>query len=102
MDSHPISPDPGLRNETDICPKVLSTLKAGGILICKSSLTWDSYEGTAPVNMRPLAKSEILSILPGLWVMHHQERPVRDRGVVEYVGKKPGFREITTQNRIGI
>jgi hypothetical protein len=22
--------------------------------------------------------------------MHHQERPVRDRGVVEYVGKKPG------------
>jgi hypothetical protein len=27
-------------------------------------------------------------MLPGLRVMHHQERPVRDRGVVEYVGKK--------------
>jgi SAM-dependent methyltransferase len=88
--------------DRDICPKVLSALKAGGILICKSSLSWDSYQGAAPVNTRPLAKSEILSMLPGLWVMHHQERPVCDRGVVEYVGKKPGLREITTPNGIGI
>ena len=72
-----------------ICPSVLSTLKPGGFLICKSSLSWDSYEGAAPVSIRPLARSEILSMLPGLWVMHHQERPVRERGVVEYVGKKP-------------
>ena len=53
--------------DRDICPKVLSTLKAGGILICKSSLSWDSYKGAAPVNMRPLERSEILSMLPGLW-----------------------------------
>jgi SAM-dependent methyltransferase len=75
--------------DRDICPRVLSTLKPGGFLICKSSLSWDSYEGTAPVSIRPLARSEILSMLPGLRVLHHQERPVRDRGVVEYVGKKP-------------
>jgi hypothetical protein len=87
--------------DRDICPKVLSTLKTGGILICKSSVSWDSYEGAAPAS-RPLARSEILSMLSGLWVMHHQERPVSDRGVVEYVGKKPGFRESTTPNRIGI
>jgi SAM-dependent methyltransferase len=74
--------------DRDICPKVLSTLKTGGILICKSSLSWNCYEGTAPVSVRPLEKSEILSMLPGLQVMHHQERPVRDRGVVEYVGWK--------------
>jgi SAM-dependent methyltransferase len=72
-----------------ICPRVLSALKPGGILICKSSLSWDSYEGAAPGSIRPLARSEILSMLPGLRVMHHNERPVRARGVVEYVGKKP-------------
>jgi SAM-dependent methyltransferase len=87
--------------DRDICPKVLSTLKTGGILICKSRVSWDSYEGAAAASIRPLARSEILSMLPGLWVMHHQERPVRDRGVVEYVGKKPGSGEITTPNRIG-
>jgi hypothetical protein len=36
-----------------------------------------------------MAKSEILSLLPELLVLHHQERPVGERGVVEYVGKKP-------------
>jgi SAM-dependent methyltransferase len=76
--------------DRDICPRVLSTLKPGGFLICKSSACWDHpYEGIAPVNLRPLAKSEILSLLPAVSALHHQERPVRDRGVVEYVGKKP-------------
>src|ERR1700676_4671337 len=28
--------------DRDICPKVLSTLKTAGILICKSSVSWDS------------------------------------------------------------
>ena len=74
--------------DRDICPRVLSTLKPGGILICKSSLSWGSYEGAAPVSIKPLMRGEILSMLPSLQVMHHQERPVRDRGVVEYVGKK--------------
>jgi SAM-dependent methyltransferase len=75
--------------DRDICPRVLSTLKPGGFVICKSGVCWDIYEGTAPANLRPLAKSEILSLLPELPVLHHQERPVRERGVVEYVGKKP-------------
>jgi SAM-dependent methyltransferase len=84
--------------DRDICPKVLSTLKPDGFLICKSSLSWDSYEGVASGSIRPLARSEILSMLPGLRVMHHQDRPVRHRGVVEYVGKKPSG----SFNRIGI
>ncbi len=73
--------------DRDICPQVLSTLKPGGFLICKSSAC-DSYEGVAPANLRPLAEGEILSLFPGLPLLHHQERPVRDRGVVEYVGNK--------------
>ncbi|HMF64031.1 MAG TPA: class I SAM-dependent methyltransferase [Edaphobacter sp.] len=76
--------------DRDICPRVLSALKPGGFLICKSSLNWDSYEGTDPTSTRSLAKSEILSMLPELVTIHHQERPVLDRGVVEYVGRKHG------------
>jgi SAM-dependent methyltransferase len=72
-----------------ICPSVLSTLKPGGLLICMSSLSWNSYEESDPLSIRPLARNEILSMLPALQVMRHQERPVRNRGVVEYVGKKP-------------
>ena len=75
-----------------ICPSVLSTLKPGGLLICKSSLSWNSSEGSDPLSIGPLTKNEILSMLPGLKVMSHQERPVRNRGVVEYVGKKPAAR----------
>jgi ubiquinone/menaquinone biosynthesis C-methylase UbiE len=29
--------------DRDICPKVISALKPGGILICKSSLSWNGY-----------------------------------------------------------
>jgi SAM-dependent methyltransferase len=74
--------------DREICPQVLSALKPDGFLICKSSVCFDSFEGTAPANLRPLSKNEILSQLPELQVLHHQERPVRDRGVVEYVGMK--------------
>jgi SAM-dependent methyltransferase len=74
--------------DRDICPQVLAALRPGGFLICKSSVCCDSNEGVAPANLRPLAKNEILSLFPELSVLHHQERPVRDRGVVEYVGKK--------------
>jgi SAM-dependent methyltransferase len=76
--------------DRDICPRVFSALKPGGLLICKSSLSWNLYEGSAPANIRPLGKNEILSLLPELRAVHHQERPVRDRGVVEYVGRKRG------------
>jgi tellurite methyltransferase len=75
--------------DRDTVSAVLSTLKPGGLLICKSSVIWKPYEGATPPNLRPLEGGEILSRLPGLQVLHHSERPVRDRGVVEYVGQKP-------------
>ena len=65
-------------------------------MICKSSVCWDSYEGMAPTNIRPLAKSEILSLFPELPVLHRQERPVRERGVARYsledLGQDHAFR----------
>jgi SAM-dependent methyltransferase len=75
--------------DRDTASEVLSTLKPGGLLICKSSVIWKPYEGATPLNLRPLEGGEILLRLPGLQVLHHSERPVRDRGVVEYVGQKP-------------
>jgi hypothetical protein len=36
-------------SDRDVCPRMLSTLKPGGFLICKSSLSWDSYEGASLV-----------------------------------------------------
>jgi SAM-dependent methyltransferase len=74
--------------DRDICSSVLSALRPGGFLICKSALSWDGHAGTAPTSAEPLQKGEILSVLSGLRVTHHQERPVRNRGVVEYVGRK--------------
>jgi hypothetical protein len=38
---------------------------------------------------RCCGKTKIVPMLPGLRVIHHQERPVRNRGVAEYVGRKP-------------
>jgi SAM-dependent methyltransferase len=76
--------------DREVCDRVSSALKPGGLLICKSSLVWDSYEGSAPPNLRPLERDEVLTQLPELQVMIHTERPVRDRGVVEFVGLKRG------------
>jgi SAM-dependent methyltransferase len=76
--------------DRDICPRILAALKPGGFLICKSSLSWDIYEGTNLTSTKPLEKSEILSMFPELRTVYHQERPVLDRGVVEYVGRKDG------------
>jgi SAM-dependent methyltransferase len=75
--------------DRDTVSGVLSTLKAGGLLICKSGVILKPYEGATAPNLRPLESGEILTCLPGLQVLHHSERPVRDRGVVEYVGQKP-------------
>ena len=83
--------------DRNICRKVFSALRPGGFLICKSVLVWDSYEGPAPVNLKPLARGEILAALPKLQVVTHQERLVRDRGVVEYVGRRPAGNQASSR-----
>jgi len=69
-------------------PRIVSGLKPGGLLICKMSLRWDSVERLTTANTNPLHRNELPSLVPELDVLHHQERPVRDRGVVEFVGRK--------------
>jgi SAM-dependent methyltransferase len=75
--------------DRSLCKKVMSALKPGGFLICKTSLRWDSDERSTSASPNPLERNEILSLFPDLSVMCHRERPVLDRGVVEFVGRMP-------------
>jgi SAM-dependent methyltransferase len=74
--------------DRNLCERIVSALKPGGFLICKTSLQWDSADTSSPASTDPLQRNEILSLVPELNVMYHRERPVRDRGVMEFVGKK--------------
>jgi SAM-dependent methyltransferase len=71
-------------------PKMVSALRPGGLLICKMSLRWVAGEQltTAIANPFPLQRNELPLLVPDLRVLHNHERPVRDRGVVEFVGRK--------------
>ena len=70
-------------------PKIVSALNPGGLFVCKMAVHWGPEIVLAGANFRPLDKNELVSLVPDLQVIDHHERPVRDRGVVEFVGKKP-------------
>jgi SAM-dependent methyltransferase len=74
--------------DRSLFPKIVSALKPGGLLICKMSLRWVSGETKTAATANPLRRNELPLLIPDLKVLHHQERPVRNRGVVEFVGKK--------------
>jgi len=71
-------------------PKLVSALKPGGLLICKMSLQWDSDGRLATVSANPLGRNELPLLVPKLHVLYRAERPVRGRGVVEFIGRKLG------------
>jgi len=60
--------------DRDTVPGVLSTLKPGGLLLCKSSVMWKPYAGATPLNLQPLEGGEILSRLPGLQVLRRKRQ----------------------------
>ena len=64
-----------------LSPRIVSALKTDG-------LNWGSEGDPTPSDTGPLGANEILSLFPELQVVYHGERPVRGRGVLEYVGKK--------------
>jgi SAM-dependent methyltransferase len=74
--------------DRSLFPRIVSALKPGGLLICKMSLRWDSGKSSTTANTNPLHRNELPSLVPELDVLHHEERPVRDRGVIEFVGRK--------------
>ncbi len=74
--------------DRSLFPRIVSALKPDGVLICKMSLRWNSDSSVAATSTDPLRRDELPSLVPELQVLYHQERPVRDRGVTEFVGKK--------------
>jgi hypothetical protein len=69
---------------------MVAALKPGGMLICKMSLQWDLDGGLTSVSANPLGRNELLLLVPELHVLYQEERPVRGRGVVEFIGRKSG------------
>jgi len=74
--------------DRSLFPKLASALNPGGLLICKLSLRWDTAARLTAVGSDPLNRNELLSLFPHLDTLYHRERPVRDRGVVEFAGRK--------------
>jgi SAM-dependent methyltransferase len=72
-------------------PRIVHALSPGGVFICKMAVHWAPEGGSRESKAEILGRSEIVSLVPDLEVMHYRERPVRDRGVLEFVGRKPGF-----------
>jgi SAM-dependent methyltransferase len=69
-------------------PKMVSVLKPGGLLICKMGVEWDPDGRLTGVSAIPLGRNELPLLVPELHVLYHEERPVRGRGVVEFIGRK--------------
>jgi SAM-dependent methyltransferase len=76
--------------DRSLFPKIVFALKPGGLLICKMSLRWKSDGMSTAAGTGPLEKNELPTLIPDLHILHHRERPVRDRGVAEFVGRKSG------------
>jgi SAM-dependent methyltransferase len=74
--------------DRNLFPKVVFALSPGGLLICKLSLRWDTGAKVVAAATDPLNRNELPSLFPELHVLYHQERQVRDRGVVEFAGRK--------------
>ena len=74
--------------DRNLFPKIVSALNPRGLLICKLSLRWDTDTRVTAFGTDPLNRNELPSLFPRLHVLHHRERQVRDRGVVEFVGRK--------------
>jgi SAM-dependent methyltransferase len=77
--------------DRSLLPKVISALNPGGLLICKLSLRWDTDARLTTAGTDALNRNELPLLLPDLQVLCHHERQVRDRGVVEFAGRKGGL-----------
>jgi len=70
-------------------PKIVSALNPGGLFICKMAVHRGPEPALEKAHFKPLDKNELVLLVPDLQVIENHERPARNRGVVEFVGKKP-------------
>jgi SAM-dependent methyltransferase len=74
--------------DRSLFPKIMCSMNVGGFVICKMAISWGSENGAGTNQENPLAQDELPLLFSDLQVVDHHERPVRGRGVVEYVGRK--------------
>ena len=79
--------------DRNLFPKIVYALNPGGLFICKMAVHWGTEIVVAKPDFKPLDKNEIVSLVPDLQVIYHQERPARNRVVVEFLGRKPAPRK---------
>jgi SAM-dependent methyltransferase len=72
-------------------PRIFAALRPGGLFLCKMRVRCDSEARPASETDQLLGRHELLSLLPGLVAIDYLERPIGDRGVVEFAGKKPQY-----------
>jgi SAM-dependent methyltransferase len=68
--------------DRSLFPHIFNALKPGGLFICKLAFS------NIPKENAPLQKDELLTLVSSFDMIIHDERPVKDRGVVEYLGRK--------------
>lgn len=71
-----------------LCPKLVQALRPGGLIVTKLALEWTTRSSTRRAPDSPPTRGELPTLLSGVQVLHHAERPVGHRGVVEFVGQK--------------
>ena len=76
--------------DCNLFPKIVSALKPDGLLLGKMALLWSADVNSSSEGKNPSVRNELPSLVPGLRVLHHMERPVRNRGVAEFVARKVG------------
>jgi SAM-dependent methyltransferase len=65
---------------------IIEGLEPGGLFFCKMRIRLEIGPGTTDDSL--LGRDELEPLLPGLVTLHHQLRPIGERGVIEYVGRK--------------
>lgn len=75
--------------QREIFSELVEALRPGGILLYKTYTRLHPKFGRGPTHpLHLLQEGELLTAFPGLSVLHYHET-VRDRGVAEFVGRKP-------------
>jgi SAM-dependent methyltransferase len=77
--------------DRSLFPKIVAALNPGGLFVCKMAVRWGTETGLATASDNPLCQNELGSLVSDLDVVDHRIRPVRARGVVEFVGRKRGL-----------
>lgn len=77
--------------DRSLFPKIVAALSPGGLFVCKMAVRWGTEIGLATAGDNSLCQNELVSLVSDLDVVDQRIRPVRARGVVEFVGRKRGL-----------